>query len=61
VPFRVFRVNPGRKMKDGNRIYYKGNKDHPLHLDIKNIVLKTIGLSDILKNVLSLEKKNTCK
>jgi predicted nucleotidyltransferase len=44
-------------IKDGNRIYYKANKDHPLYIDIKNIVLKTIGLSDILKNVLSIEKK----
>ena len=38
--------------KDGNRVYYEPNKNHPLYQDIRNIVLKTNGLTDVLKNAL---------
>ena len=40
------------RRKDGNRIYYKANKSHPLYQDIKQMVLKTNGLVDILNSVL---------
>ena len=41
--------------QDGNRTYYKANKAHPLYREIHNIVLKTIGLTDILRTSLSID------
>lgn len=38
--------------KDGNRIYYSANKEHPLYLDIVSIVEKTVGLMPLLKEQL---------
>ena len=38
--------------KDGNRIYYRANSDHPLYLDLKSIVEKTTGITFLLKNCL---------
>ena len=40
------------RRKDSNRVYYRANEDHPLYRDIHNIVLKTSGLADVLKNAL---------
>lgn len=45
------------QIKDGNRVYYRANTDHPLYPDIRNLVLKTNGLADLLKDVLSSETK----
>jgi len=42
-----------KKNRDGNRLYYQANKEHPLYPEIRNIVLKTIGLVDIIKEVLN--------
>ena len=41
---------------DGNRTYYSANKNHPLYEDIHNLVLKTTGLVDVLKNALDTKK-----
>jgi len=40
------------RRKDSNRVYYRANEDHPLYRDIHNIVLKTSGLANVLKNAL---------
>lgn len=45
------------RIKDGNRIYYKANTDNPLYPEIRNLVFKTNGLADLLKNALSSETK----
>ena len=37
------------KRIDGNRTYYSGNKQHPLYAPIHDLVLKTSGLTDVLK------------
>jgi DNA-binding transcriptional ArsR family regulator len=42
--------------KNGNRTYFSANKEHPLYNEIHNIVLKTIGLSDFLKQSLTTDK-----
>jgi predicted nucleotidyltransferase len=42
--------------KDGNRTYYRANLEHPLYPDIHSLVLKTVGLVDILRQ--ALEKKS---
>ena len=38
--------------RDGNRAYYRAETDTPLYTDIRNIVLKTSGLIDILRTAL---------
>lgn len=38
--------------RDGNRVYYRANYDHPLFSDIHRIVLKTSGLADVLAEAL---------
>jgi predicted nucleotidyltransferase len=43
------------KRRDGNRLYFRANVDHPLYPDIKSIVLKTSGLVDVLKDVMGDE------
>jgi DNA-binding transcriptional ArsR family regulator len=35
--------------KDGNRIYYKANTEHPIYIDLVSIVEKTIGIISLLK------------
>jgi predicted nucleotidyltransferase len=37
---------------DGNRTYYAARQDHPLYQDIRNLVLKTSGLADQLRQAL---------
>ena len=37
----------------GNRLYYRANVDHSIYPDIRNLILKTVGLVDILKRVLN--------
>ncbi len=44
--------------RDGNRLYYRGNKEHPLFPDIQNMVLKTVGIVEPLKEVLDKESVN---
>lgn len=39
--------------KDSNRIYYRANLRHPIYKDIHNLVLKTNGLVEVLKEALS--------
>ena len=41
--------------RDGNRLYYRANTDHPLYPEIRKLVLKTSGLVEIFKKVLDRE------
>ena len=41
--------------RDGNRLYYRANRDHPLFTDIHNLVVKTSGLVDILREAVDKE------
>jgi DNA-binding transcriptional ArsR family regulator len=38
--------------REGNRLYYRANEEHPLFNDIRNIVLKTSGLVEVLREAL---------
>jgi DNA-binding transcriptional ArsR family regulator len=49
---KLLRLDLVKKRKDGNRLYYRANRGHPLYPDIRSLVLKTIGLLDILKDAL---------
>jgi predicted nucleotidyltransferase len=42
--------------RDGNRCYYTANKGHPLYPDLRNIVLKTTGLREVLQTALTSDK-----
>ena len=35
--------------RDGNRLYYRANAEHPLFSILRDLVMKTIGLAEILK------------
>jgi predicted nucleotidyltransferase/DNA-binding HxlR family transcriptional regulator len=37
-----------KRRADGNRVCYSANSRHPLHTDIRRMVLKTVGLADVL-------------
>ncbi len=54
---KLLRLDLITRIKDGNRIYYKANTDHPLYPEIRNLVLKTHGLADLLRQALSEEAK----
>ena len=41
-----------RSRRDGNRVYYCANKDNPLYTEIHSLVLKTIGLVEVLREAL---------
>lgn len=38
--------------RDGNRVYYRANQDHPVYPDIRGLVLKTIGLVEVIRRAL---------
>jgi len=41
--------------RDGNRLYYRANADHPLYPEIRKLVLKTAGLVEVFRSVLDRE------
>jgi DNA-binding transcriptional ArsR family regulator len=43
------------RRKDGNRVYYSANERHPLAGEIRQLVLKTVGLADVLGAALKAE------
>lgn len=44
------------KRVDGNRAYFKANTAHPLYEDIRQLVLKTVGIADVFRNALAQQK-----
>jgi len=38
--------------RDGNRVYYRANQDHPVFSDIRGLVLKTTGLVEVIRKAL---------
>ena len=49
---KLSRMELVRARRDGNRLYYRANKDHPLYNDLRNLVLKTSGLVEVLQRAL---------
>lgn len=49
---KLLRLDLVKRRRDGNRLYYRANKDHPLYPDIHSLVLKTIGMTDIFRKFL---------
>ena len=50
---RLTRLGVVEPRRDGNRTYYHANTEHPLYPDIRNMVLKTSGLVDVLREALT--------
>jgi predicted nucleotidyltransferase len=50
---RLTRLEVVEPRRDGNRTYYHANTEHPLYPDIRNMVLKTSGLADVLREALT--------
>jgi len=40
--------------RDGNRLYYRAQKEHPLYSDIRSLTLKTSGLAEVLRERLDV-------
>lgn len=49
---KLVKIGLINKRQDGNRTYFTANRNHPIFNEIHNIVLKTSGLADVLKNAL---------
>lgn len=49
---KLTRLGVVEARRDGNRTYYRANSGHPLYPDIRNLVLKTSGLTDVLREAL---------
>ncbi len=52
---KLERLSLVKTRRAGNRVYYRADKDHPLYRDIHNLVLKTVGLVDVLRRSLSVD------
>lgn len=49
---RLTRVGIVTARKDGNRVYYRANPQHPVHGELRSLVLKTNGLAGVLYQAL---------
>jgi predicted nucleotidyltransferase len=56
---KLLRMQLVEAQRSGNRLYYRANKGHPLYPDIRNMVLKTSGMVDILRDALDKEGVTT--
>ena len=52
---RLTRVGLVLARKDGNRVYYRANPDHPVHRELCSLVLKTDALAGVLQPALKSE------
>jgi len=49
---KLVRLDLVQSRRDSNRVYYRAKTESPLYPEIRNLVLKTAGLSDVLKSAL---------
>ena len=49
---KLVRLDLVDRRKESNRVYYRANTQNPLYPEIRNLVLKTSGLADVLKAAL---------
>jgi predicted nucleotidyltransferase len=49
---KLVRLELVQSRRDSNRVYYCAKTESPLYPEIRNLVLKTSGLSDVLKSAL---------
>lgn len=53
---RLTRIGVVLARRDGNRLYYRSNPDHPLFPELRSLVLKTDGLIGVLEQALADEE-----
>ena len=53
---KLVRLDLVKRRKDSNRVYYKAQKSSPLYPELRNLVLKTAGLTDVLREALDNER-----
>ena len=53
---KLVRLDLVKRRRDSNRVYYKAHKSSPLYPELRNLVLKTAGLTDVLRNALQDER-----
>jgi predicted nucleotidyltransferase len=49
---RLTRIEVVTARKDGNRIYYRANRNHPIYGELHSLVLKTNGMVNVLQQAL---------
>jgi len=49
---KLLKLDLVKKRRDGNRLYFTANREHPLYPEIHSITLKTVGLAEYIKAVL---------
>jgi uncharacterized protein len=49
---KLVRLDLVGRREESNRVYYRANTQNPLYPEIRNLVLKTSGLADVLKAAL---------
>jgi predicted nucleotidyltransferase len=49
---KLLRLDLVLQRRDGNRLYFRANAEHPLYVEIRGMVLKTVGLVDLLRDAL---------
>ena len=54
---KLTRLDLVKKNRDGNRTYFKANKMHPIYQEIHNLVIKSVGLYDVLKKSLKDDER----
>ena len=52
---KLVKLDLVKARRDGNRLYYRANTDHPLFPEIRNLVLKTAGLVEVIQSALDRE------
>jgi predicted nucleotidyltransferase len=50
---KLVRLDIVQSRRDSNRVYYRAKTESPLYPEIRNLVLKTSGLSDVMKSALT--------
>ena len=55
---KLVRLDLVRGRKDSNRIYYRANRDNPLYPEIRNLVIKTAGVAQVLRDAIGEERVN---
>lgn len=50
---KLLRLGLVQSRRDGNRLYYSADRDHPLYPELHGLVLKTVGLVDVLQAALA--------
>jgi len=49
---KLVRLDLVKGRRDSNRLYYRANKENPLYPELRNLVIKTTGVADVLREAL---------